>query len=273
MKMIRETETSKLLYQELDLRKKRNRYYSLRAFGLKLDIPSGRLSEYLNGKRVITNQVAQRIVNVLNYDEEKSTVFFQAVQNDRKCCEQMKMFGKKNDIYQNLKDINDFQIECVKDPDYFSIMALCQSVRKPKSLLEISKRLGLCLEKVESMMNLLFNFGFIKFEEEGYILISKLGHKTSQDVISSALKIHHKRKLIHAVEAQEEVDITLRDITSTTICIDKKNILEAKNAIRDFRMKMTSLLGKGEAKNVYYLNVQLVPANLEKKCEMPLSCS
>ena len=59
------------LRQEFSARQAKNRRYSQRAFARHLEIPSGRLSELLSGKRRLTASLARRLGMKLAYPPEK----------------------------------------------------------------------------------------------------------------------------------------------------------------------------------------------------------
>ena len=77
---------------------------------------------------------------------------------------------------------------------------------------------------------------------------------------------HH---VLPVVEASEELRnrVTLRRAVkrrrpgTSTVAIDRDNIPEAKEIIREFKRKLTRLLQKGSPKRVYSVSVQLFPVD------------
>ncbi|MNL64824.1 hypothetical protein D3C87_1890770 [compost metagenome] len=57
----------------------------------------------------------------------------------------------------------------------------------------------------------------------------------------------------------DEVDMMLRDFSSTTLAIDLDKLTEAKTIIREFRQKMSALLRDGNKTDVYQLAIQFYP--------------
>ena len=82
---------------------------------------------------------------------------------------------------------------------------------------------------------------------------------------SQALRISHRQSIEQALLALNEFPIELRDITSITMAIDLKRLPLAKKIIKEFRLKMSDVLEKGDQSEVYNLNIQLLPVSRRSK--------
>ena len=82
---------------------------------------------------------------------------------------------------------------------------------------------------------------------------------------SQALRISHRQSIEQALLALNEIPIELRDITSITMAIDLKRLPLAKKIIKEFRLKMSDVLEKGDQSEVYNLNIQLLPVSRRSK--------
>lgn len=108
---------SEFLRQEFERRRTRNPRFSLRAFAEKLNISSGRLSEYMSDKRTITPALAEKICVNLCLNEKTRTAFLGLVKASRRRpirrlkLELSQLLGEWHLISTNSKHRFDFMIE------------------------------------------------------------------------------------------------------------------------------------------------------------------
>ena len=73
-----------LLRDELQKRRSRNPYYSLRAFARDMDVSPSRLSEVMNGKDVPTLETGRKMIDALGLPEESNRQFYEALAKSRR---------------------------------------------------------------------------------------------------------------------------------------------------------------------------------------------
>ncbi len=91
--------------------------------------------------------------------------------------------------------------------------------------------------------------------------------RTTEDIKSQALKDSHKETMRMGIDKLDQIEVELRDFSSSTIAIDLNKLPEAKAIIREFRQKMAALLSGGEKTDVFQLAIQFYPLTqtIEKK--------
>lgn len=235
-----------LIQAELLRRKKNNKSYSLRAFAQLLDIPPGRLSEIISGKRVATAAVQQKILKQLGATDIKNFLDVSVTKNFK--------FNERKDYHF----VPDETFSVLADWYHFAILALMDTASFKNDAKWIAKRLNISVFEATSAVAKLLNVGLIE-NKKGKLVKTNKNLTTSSDIESMALRESHKQSLKQAERALDEVQIDLRDITSITMAIDIKKIAIAKKMIKEFRLKMSDFLESGPQTEVYNLNVQLVP--------------
>jgi transcriptional regulator with XRE-family HTH domain len=110
-----------LIRNEFQNRKRNNPSYSLRAFAKTLGIQPGRLSEYLNGNRVISNQMAEKVVTRLGLN---SSIF-------------------RAHSLQNVDFIEDEIFSVIGDWQHFAILSLMDTNNFKNDPKWIGERLGI----------------------------------------------------------------------------------------------------------------------------------
>jgi uncharacterized protein (TIGR02147 family) len=235
-----------LLKAELLRRKRDNRNYSLRAFAQLLEIPPGRLSEIISGKRAASQKVQEKVLRHLGLQGMKD--FFLEPEATKT------PFSERD----NYSTIHNEAFSVLADWYHFAILSLMDTRDFKNDAKWISKRLGISVMEAQTAIDNLLKVDLVE-TKNGKLLKKKENLKTSTDIESAALRLSHKQSLEQAQRALDEVQIELRDITSITMAVDLKKIAIAKKMIKEFRMKMSDLLESGDRTDVYNLNVQLVP--------------
>ncbi|MGZ3694042.1 MAG: DUF4423 domain-containing protein [Bdellovibrionota bacterium] len=233
-------------------RRQKNPSYSLRAFSRLLSLPSGRVSQLLSKKRNFTPTLGKKIALKLNYDPLKTHQLLTSIEKTR---------GHKgeNETYTSL-DMDQFQ--SIADPIHFALLSLVETVGFKSDPKFIAAKLGISPLEARMASERLVRVGLLKASGRGKLeLTHSPGLTTSHDVKSSALREAHKKVLAHAAEALESVDVDLRDVTSITMAIDPRRLVEAKAKLRAMRRELSEFLEGGRKTEVYRLNIQLVPVS------------
>lgn len=231
-----------ILKSEYSRRRVSNPAYSLRAFANFLDISPGRLSEYFNGKRSITNTAQKKIMRRLQLED----FFYLNEQNfqDEKTAEALLL--------------SDTTFNIISNDLHYSILSLMDTKGFVSDVTWIASRLNCEPLDVRLAIERLISVGLLK--KVGHQLVKlKANLKTSSDIEKKAIKEAHLNVLKHASEALMEIPIELREISTVTFAIDMKKIKLAKQLITNFRRRLCALLETPSASEVYRLNIQLIP--------------
>ena len=128
-------------------------------------------------------------------------------------------------------------------------------------------KFNITLNRAEVVLNNLINCGLLSQNEDGEFEKAHPDIKTTEDIASNALKESHKETLSMGKDKLEEIEVELRDFSSTTVAVDLEKLPEAKTIIREFRQKMTALLRDGNKTDVYQLAIQFFPLTDLKNME------
>lgn len=245
------------LEREFRRRRAKNPAYSLRAFSQQLKLPSGRLSEILARKRQLTPALGEQIADRLAFDPAERKKFLECIERERgakrRHAPQLEDFEATT--YHQLS-MDSFQI--IADWQHYAILSLMETRGFRSEPAWIGRRLGLAVPEVQGALERLERVGLVKRRRDAYVKTSE-GLTTSRDISSAALRRAHKQNLAIAVEALDEVPVEERDVTAMTMAIDPDKLSLAKDMIREFRRKLCAALESGRQREVYHLNVQLIP--------------
>ena len=217
-----------------------------------LELPSGRLSEILSGRRRLTKPIALKISEKFSYTPERREAFLAVVESVRKGAEitaytESDYLQLSTDAFYVLADWHHFAI--------LSLMELADFDRKPAV---IASRLGISSVDARSSLDRMTRLGLVR-EVDGKLVKMSGNITTTHDIESAALKLSHKQNLELAAASLDDVEVSMRDITSVTMAIDIAKLPLAKEMIKKFRRQLSAFLESDLKNEVYNLNVQLFP--------------
>jgi uncharacterized protein (TIGR02147 family) len=252
-------------------RKKRavNSAYSLRAFARFLGVPSGRLSEVMSSKRLLTDQAGRKIAAKLALRPDEEAKFLKSIQNERALNKQRSISVATSDSEDTQEaeyhQLNLDAFQAIADWYHFAILSLMETRGFRNDPAWIAKRLGISVIESRAALERMIRLGMIETSRGGILKKSSAHFSTTHDVSSSALRVSHRQSLEQAINALENIEVELRDISSITMAIDIAKIPEAKKLLREFRRKLSAFLETGKQNEVYNLNIQLVPVSVPEK--------
>lgn len=237
--MVHTIDLKQVIQEELLRKQKRNPRFSLRKMAEQLDIPAGRLSEILSGKRKVSTKLASKILPKIEF-----------------MVEGIDFYNKDAAAFHILPDDS---FHAIADWYHFAIINLIETDNFRLDETWIAKRLGISTLEVRSALDRLKRLKLVQLKADK-LVVNQENLTTTTDISSKALRLSHKQSLEQAIECLEEVPVDQRDITSITMAVDSTRISEAKNKIKKFRRELCRFLEGGEKKDeVFNLNVQLVP--------------
>lgn len=255
MIVINQDSISVTLKKYFDDAKRRNPNYTLRSFAKKLNLSSGSLSEILNKNRRITRKKAEEILSKLDLD-----------------CSQKESFIESFVINEKIQYINNdapkkINIERMES-EHWKIFAILNIIETDNFIFDvtwIAKRLVLKESEVKEIIDYLFQEKLIKIASDSKLKRTANRLKTSDGILSVAIKNGHMINCDLARRSILETPINERDLTSTTMPIDPTKLEEAREIIRRFHNEMYAFLSTGKnITEVYKLNIQLFPLTIKK---------
>ncbi|WP_374076203.1 TIGR02147 family protein [Bdellovibrio bacteriovorus] len=246
--------TSEFLLNEFQRRRSQNPALTNAQFARILGIPSSRLSDYINGRRIMTMSIGRQVIKGLgmadnDYDHLKSLIEF----DKRKLKTLLPEVQLKED---------EFAVIC--DWYHFAILALVPVKSFQPSAAWIGDRLNIPVEVAQAAIERLCRLGLLNVEG-GKFIVTQKQLETTHNIPSESLRRSHKQSLVQVLDNMDRVPLDLRDVTSITFPMNRKKIPEAKRLIRNFRRKMATLMTQGPKTDVYNLNVQLFPVTKVQK--------
>lgn len=254
-----QTYLQKTLRERLDILKTKNNSFSLRAFARLLGVSPASLSEFLNGKRVLSPKMVMKLADRLCLTPDQFTELNQKLTRDKKGIEHNPDSSKK--IVQLQND----QYFLVADWHYYAILCLAETKEFESDSKWIAKRLKTSQKKISEALERLLRLGLMEYNSEGKLTYQDIELSTSDDIPNTSLKKRHTENLEAAKESLFCDDVLLRDFSFATLAIDPSKLPEAKKMIREFQDKLYDFLESGEKKEVYEICMQIFPrTNISK---------
>lgn len=247
----------------------KNPSFSQRAFAQKLGVSPGALSGILNANRVVSYEIAEKILSKVEADPfEKNEV--------------LKHFAKKSimkngdsltqtekEVGVNVLTLDESQFKKVSSWVHYAILSLVKLSDFSSDSSWIAQRLGVSKVEVETAVEDLVNVGVLYYNEEERLKRTGSRIKTSDDVPSTALKNFYKETLEHSKQKLDSIKIEHRDYITCTFPASLQRLTQAKMIIRRFSDEISALMDDADATEVYRLGIQLYPLtvleNLDNK--------
>lgn len=236
-----------ILIRKIEEAKQRNPRLSLRAFAQKLGLSSGALSEVLKGKRAFSLAMKKRIATKLMLSPQETLEFFQ------------------NDLPEKLSvepdqrlTLSQDQFHLISDWWYFGLLNLLKTRGFKNQAAWMSRRLGLSAQVIQEAWQRLFRLGYL--EQKGTKVIRKHPNiKTTDNLRDLSIRRSHLEDLKLIEGSLLDVPIDLRDNTSCTFVVDKKDLPKAKELIRIFQSQFLAEVGQESGDEVYKMSIALYP--------------
>jgi len=235
----------------------RNPKWSQRAFAVKLGLSSGSLSEIMTGKRPLTPKLKKKIAEILQLSPAEQMDFF-----DEDLPQSMK--AVRHEYFRLSED----QFHLISDWWHFAILNLVKTKGFSSEHSWIARRLGLTTKVVAEAWDRLFRLGFLK-RSQGKVLREHPRIETSDDLFDLSIRRAHLEDTKLIEKSLLEVPVSLRDHTSMTIVMNKKNMKKAKEMIRLFQDQFSEEIEpnakSGPGEEVYRLAISLFPLTQVKE--------
>lgn len=243
-----------LLQEELAHLKSVNPQFSLRSFAKRLQLNPAALSQILNGKRNVSEKLAQIILNQLAPAPEKAA---QVLNQFKEQSLLQKLNFQESHKEQLQLDMDQYQV--VAEWQYYAILCLAETEDFQSDPQWIAQRLGLSVNKVNLAIERLLRLELLYQDENDKLMVKPISLRTTEDIANSSLKRRHEDNLNSAKNALWEIAPEDREISFRTMAINPDKLPEAKLLIREFKEKISNFLEEGAQQEVYEFSVQLFP--------------
>lgn len=231
----------------------------MRTLAKKIGIPSGRLSEILNGKRKLSNYYLEKIFVALNMTESEVARIRRIHYNELYKNESAKTVLLDHDQISKLISWKLYAIwSFLETVPYQKIAESKASKHQQKE--KMSQYLEIPVNVIEDLIRLMEKSRLIEWEaltnRYNCLIVSTT---TGPENPEEAIKAYHRDTLDLAKEKIDAVDIKNRDFSGMTLTLNPEDLPKAKKMLRDFRNSFTKKLESGEKKSVYHLGIQFFP--------------
>lgn len=251
---------------ELGERIQKNPRYSLRAFARGLGVSHTLLSLVMNGQRVASPQLVQKIADKFYLDPAQKGLLLQSLQGTAP--DQIARLNKKKsarDIKHRQLSLDQFAL--LSEWQHFAILSLLEIPDTVLTASALAERLGISEILARVSLQRLFDLDLLEKDSQ----TNKWRQKSGPIVVENTKSTSHTRKFQHqllekAIESLENDPIEIRDHSSVTFAMDPNHVNYALKRIRLFRRElMQELESFGNPQEVYNLTVQLFPTSKRRK--------
>lgn len=252
------------LQREFDRRCEKNPAYSLRSFAAHLHISSSTLSQYMSGKRKLTQNAVKSLGMALSLEPERLLYFAEK--------------SGKRDLRRK-REVSSVVFEEL-DTDRFDVIAnwhhdaILELVRLPSFQPDfkwVARALGLQVGQVRSAVERLQSLNLLKLDASGNWIDQSECNTTivHNEFTSMALRKYQKDLLTKSLAAVDHVPICDRDHTSIMLTLRKSDLPKIKEKIKAMRRELADFIreSKVDHDEVYQICVSLFPVSQAKKKE------
>lgn len=223
----------------------KNPRLSNRYFAQRLGISSGALTEILQGKRNVSKKMAAKIAQRLQLGPSETAELLG---------EQKTLDTPQFEFMQ----MHDDQFHLISDWPHFAILNLVKSdtcVHKPSWF---AAQLNLPLKVVHNTLDRLLRLELLVYEKKKYIRRNP-NLKTSDDILNLSIQKSNVQDLELIRDHLSFLDVSERDLTSLTMLLDPKKMLEFKKWIRHAQDQFATKFETTKSTVPFRLTVALFP--------------
>ncbi|MGE3682944.1 MAG: DUF4423 domain-containing protein [Bdellovibrionales bacterium] len=250
------------LLEEFRSRRSRNPHYSLRAFARDLDMPASKLSQNLRGLCGISVAKAEKIAVKLQLRDDEKQLFLALVESQHarsRVARQQASDALQRIRLEKLDEMSLEKFSAVRDWFHLALLEMTDIVGFRSDPQWVAAKLGLTPEVIREAVQRLQGLGLLRVCEDGSWEKTHRDLELPGGVPSRTIREHHKQLVTKAVVAIDQYPIEKREYSSQTFAVDRANLPELKNMIREFQRRALRAGSQGRKDAVYALCIQLYP--------------
>lgn len=226
-----------ILKAEFEQRKLKNKRYSLRAFSKFLGLNHATLSQIMSKQKGLSLKMAIKISQRMALDSIEKNKFLTSV---TKCFSRSP--SRRVEAEEKLKTLSKYKKVAVTKHEeipainHWSYVAVFEVIltAKANTQKDIAAVLDLSEIKVASVLHTLAHLGFVaKNDDQRYHSLRPTIH-TTNDVPNEAIAQYHASVCLKAADSIHKQPVQIREFQNAIMCIDPKDLPEAKQMLRDF---------------------------------------
>lgn len=247
------------LTRELEGRKVRSPYYSLRAFARDLELSPSSLSEILAGRYGLSRARALNIGKRLKLNAEHLEHFADLMVLRRAKASDEKRLAANRVKYRMLSEKNRLSTEVfrvVADWHHFAILELFYLDGFQPNPKWMAQALKLKITVVKTALERLLKVGMLERTESGWKVAEQVS-LVGDDIPSEAIRIFHKQILEKAMSSISTQAIEDRELSASILSIRRDDVPSIKKQMRKFVSLMEQKFsGRSKRDAVYCLSLQ-----------------
>jgi uncharacterized protein (TIGR02147 family) len=239
-----------LLLRKFQERQLQNSRFSQRAFAQKLGVSSGALSEILKGKRALSPTQKKRMADTLQLSPQEQLDFFEDDLPEN-------LRPMRREVFQLSVD----QFHLISEWWHFGMLSLLRTRGFRLDQDWIAGRLGLSAKVASEALDRLFRLGHLK-RAGGKVLREHARVETTDEFFDLSVQKSHLENAKLIEKSILENPLEVRDHTSLTIAVSRKNMKRAKELIRLFEDQFEREIEAApdlQADEVYRLSISFFP--------------
>jgi uncharacterized protein (TIGR02147 family) len=251
------------LQTELEARKRHNTAYSLRAYAASLGLSPATLSQVMAGKRPLTRKAAMKIADRANLSPDERRHLLASVLAEAIGAPPEAPATAAADAV-TFRELEADQFCVIADWYHYAVLSLSELPGSRASAAWIAEMLGITVHEAEAALRRLQRLGLIEVRGRAFRQSSP-PLTTPPHVANQAIRKFHRQVLRKAEAALADVPVEERDFGAITFAADSRTLPRVREALREFRRKIASLMAGSEPDQVYTLSLQLVPVSKRQR--------
>jgi uncharacterized protein (TIGR02147 family) len=268
------------LVAEQQFTKQRKPHWNFALWASKLGLKdTSSLTKIIRGQRNPSEALTEKLVSYFAFNEKEAQYFRDLVRFEKLKSDD----HLREELLERINRRNKTLPIRILDEKVFSVISnwYCLAIRELIKLREfcpnpnwIAKkfRFKVSPKQVSEAIESLLACQLLQRDDQGILkFFNGVVHSTN-DIPSEAIKQYHEQMLDHARTAVREIDVSMREITSSTFAMPISKIPEAKDMIRKFKASMESMLSPPEEvgltnSQVFQIQIQFFPLTKDTENE------
>lgn len=226
----------RILQNEFQQRKQKNKKYSLRAFAKFLGVSHALLSLVFLKKKGLSPKMAEKISTKMALSHLERHIFITSVEKcfSRSDKKKSKASLALNQLHKQ-KQFMSLTTENINQIDHWAYIAVFEAIYSKKA--QTVKELCFFLDQKPSMITKVVDYlqqiSAIR-EENGVLTALSSSLHTTNDIPAKALVNYHISMAHKAIESIQQQPVNLREFQNSILTVNQESIGEAKKMIRNF---------------------------------------
>ncbi len=254
---------AEILLTELNSRKLRNDFYSLRAFARDLEISASRLSEVMKGSHGLSEKTATNIATKLKLNALEKKFWFDLVLSESSRNKKIKELATKRLVevrkLNKMNSLKENQFRVLADWYHAAILEIVHLDNFQNNIPWISTKLGISEEQATLAVDRLKLLGLLEITTEGQWQVHPEAYDIFSEVPSIAIRKFHRQVLQNGIESLLNDPMENRAIQSMIVAIPKDRLPEFQQKMKTVLYNFWQDLSDSPKNELYSLSIQLVP--------------